>query len=104
MIIQTFQDILSSIDYEIIDNYSNEKVEKVRDYILKNNLDKILIGHITDHINTMIENLFHESNEKLKEDCIELRKLLLHWFDDRYVDRFDKNNYILSIFELNSSE
>ena len=36
-----------------------EKLEKVRDYILKNSLDKILIWHITDHINNMIENLFH---------------------------------------------
>ena len=26
----------------------------------------------------MIENLFHESDEKLKEDYIELRKLLLY--------------------------
>ena len=34
----------------------------------------------------MIENLFHESNEKLKEDCIELRKLLIHWYDDKYAD------------------
>ena len=104
MIIQTFEDILSSIDYEIIDNNGIEKLEKVRDYILKNILDKILIWPFTDHINTMIENLFHESNEKLKEDCIELRKLLLHWYDDRYADRFDKNNYVLSIFRLNSSE
>ena len=39
----------------------------------------------------MFDNLFHGSNEKLKEDCIELRKLLLYWFDDRYVDRSDKN-------------
>ena len=44
------------------------------------------IWHITDHINTMIENLFHESDEKLKEDCIELRKILLHWYDDKYAD------------------
>ena len=104
MIKQTFEEILSSIHYEIIDNNGIEKLEKVRDYILKNNLDKILIWHITDHINTMIENLFHKSNEKLKEDCIELRKLLLHWYYDRYADRFDKNNYVLSIFRLNSSE
>ena len=52
----------------------------------------------------MIENLFHETDEKLKEDCIELRKLLLHWYDNRYADRSDKNNYTLSIFRLNSSE
>ena len=36
--------------------------------VLNNNLDKILVCHITNHINTMTENLFHESNEKLKED------------------------------------
>ena len=47
-------------------------MEKVRDYILKKIFDKILIYHITIHIITMIENLFHESNERLKEDCIEL--------------------------------
>ena len=52
----------------------------------------------------MIENLFHKSNEKLKEDCIELRKLILYWYDDRYADRSDKNKYVLSIFKLNSSE
>ena len=105
MIIETFKDIFSIIDYESIDNNNgNEKLEKVRDYLLKNNLDKILICHITDHINTMTENLFHECNEKLKEDCIELRKLLLYWYDDRYGDRSDKNNYTLSIFRLNSSE
>ena len=52
----------------------------------------------------MIENLFHESNEKLKEDCIELRKFLLYWYDDRYANRSDKNKYVLSIFKLNSSE
>ena len=69
MIIQTFRNILSSI----------EKLEKVRDYILKNILDKILIWHITDHIITMIE-----SNEKLEEDYIELRKLIIHWYDVRY--------------------
>ena len=105
MIIETFKDIFSIIDYGIIDNNNGfEKLEKVRDYILKNILDKILIYHITIHINTMIENLFHESNDKLKEDCTELRKLLLHWYDDRYVDRSDKNKYVLSIFKLNSSE
>ena len=77
MITESFEDILSTIDYGIIDI---EKLEKVRDYILKNNLDKILICHITDHINTMIENLFHES------DCIELRKLLFYWYDNRYAN------------------
>ena len=35
----------------------------------------------------MTENLFHKSIEKLKEDCIELRKLLLHWYDDRYAPK-----------------
>ena len=78
MIIEILKDIFSTIDHEIIDNNIGiEKLEKVRDYIIKNNLDKILICHITDLINTMTENLFHESNEKLKQDCIELRKLLL---------------------------
>ena len=61
----------------------------------------------------MIENLFHESNEKLKEDCIELRKLLLHWYDDNYVNEDkdqsdnedeDKNKYLLPFFKLNSSK
>ena len=61
----------------------------------------------------MIENLFHESNEKLKEDCVDLRKLLLHWFDDKSADvekdqsdneDEDKFKYILPIFKLNSSE
>ena len=105
MIIETFKDIFSTIDYGIIDNINGiEKLEKVREYILKNNLDKILVWHITDQINTMIEKLFHESNEKLKEDCIDLRKLLLCWYDDRYADRSDKNNYILPLFKLNSSE
>ena len=52
----------------------------------------------------MIENLFQEFNEKLKENCIELRKFLLYWYDDRFVDRSDKNKYVLSIFKLNSSE
>ena len=105
MVIENFKDIFSTIDYRIIDNNNGiEKLEKVRDYILKNNLDKILIYHITIHINTMIENLFHESDEKLKKDCIELRKLLLYWYDDRYADRSDKNKDVLSIFKLNSSE
>ena len=45
-----------------------------------------------------------ESNEKLEEDYIDLRKLILHWYDDRYADRFGKNNYVLSIFRLKSSE
>ena len=105
MIIETFKDIFSTIDYGIIDkNNGIEKLEKVRDYKLKNNLDKILIDHITIHIKTMIENLFHQSNVKLKEDCIELRKLILYWYDDRYADRSDKNKYVFSIFKLNSSE
>ena len=105
MIIETFKDTFSTIDYRIIDNNNCiEKLEKVRDYLSKKNLDKILICHITNHINTIIESLFHESNEKLKEDCIELRKLLLYWYDDRYADRSDKNKYILPIFKLNSSE
>ena len=80
MITETFKDILSTIDYGIVDNnpkYNGiERLEKVRNYALKNNLDKTLIWHITDHITPMIEKLFHESNEKLKEDSIELRKLL----------------------------
>ena len=101
MIIETFKDVFSTIDYGNIDNNIDiGKLEKVRDYILKNNLDKILIWHITDHINTMIENLFHESNEKLKENCIELRKLLLYW----YADQSDKNKFVLSVIKLNSSE
>ena len=36
--------------------------------VLENNLDKVLICHITNHINTVTEKVFHESNEKLKED------------------------------------
>ena len=61
----------------------------------------------------MIENLFHESHKKLKEDCIELQKLLLHWYDDKYADvdkgrsdneDEDKNKYLLPIFKLNSSQ
>ena len=105
MIIEPFVDIFSTVDYGIIDiNNGIEKLEKVRDYILINNLDKILIYHITVHINTMIEKLCHGSDEKLREDCFELRKLLLFWFDDRYADRPDKNKYVLSIFKLNSSE
>ena len=107
MIIETFKDIFSTIDYGIIDNNDIEKLEKVRDYIFKNILDKFLICHITDHINTMIENLFHESNEKLKEDCIELRDLLIHWYIDKYTD-LDKDQtkykYELPIFRLNSSK
>ena len=90
MIIQTFKDILSSIDYEIFSHNVIEKLEKVCDYLLKNNLDKILICHITDHINTMIE-----SNEKLGEDYIELRKLILHWYDVRYNE--DKYKYNLPV-------
>ena len=77
MVIETFRDIFSTIDYEI----GVERLEKFRDYILKINLDKTLIHHVTNHINTMIE-----SSKKLKEDCIELHKLLLHWCDDRYCD------------------
>ena len=107
MIIETFKVMFSTIDYGIIDNNGIEKLEKVRDYIIKNNLDKFLICHITDHINTMIENLFHESNEKLKEDCIELRDLLKHWYDDNFAD-LDKDQakykYELPIFRLNSSK
>ena len=98
MIIETFKDIFSTIDYGFIDNNNGiEKLEKVHDYILKNNLDKNLIHHITIHINTMIENIFHESNEKLKENCIELRKLLLYWYDDRYADRSEKKKQIYTL-------
>ena len=71
MIIETFKDIFSTIDYGIIDNKNGiEKLEKVRYYTLKNILDKILIYHITIHVNTMIENLFHKSNERLREDVL----------------------------------
>ena len=84
MVIETFKDFFSTIDYEIINIIGIEKLKKVHDYILKNNLDKIVIWHITDLINTMIENTFHESNENSEEDCIELRKLLLYWYDVRY--------------------
>ena len=107
MIIETFKDIFSSIDIGIIDNNGIEKLENIHDYILKHNFDKFLIYLITDHINTMIETLFHESNEKLKEDCIELRNLLIHWYDDKYAD-LDKDSakykYELPIFRLNSSK
>ena len=69
---ETFKDILSIIDYGIVENnpkYNGiERLEKVRNYILKNNLDKIRIRHITVHIKNMIENLFHESNKKLRGD------------------------------------
>ena len=112
-----FKDILSTIDYGIVDNnpkYNGiERLEKIRNYILKNNLDKIPIWHISVHINTMIENLFHESNEKLKEDYVQLRKLLLHWYDDKYLDvdknqsddeDEDKYKYKLLVFRLSSSE
>ena len=114
---ETFKDILSTIDYGIVvDNpkYCGiERLEKVRDYILKNNPDTICLWHITDHINPMIENLFHESDEKLKGDCVELRNLLLYWFDNKYVyenkdqpddDDEDKYKHTLPNFKLNSSE
>ena len=87
MILETFKDFFSTIDYGIFDNNNGiGKLERVREYILKNNLDKILIYHITIHINTMIENLFHESKENLKEDCVQLQKLILYWYGDRYAD------------------
>ena len=61
MITDIFKDILSTIDYGIVDNnhkYNGiERLEKTRNYILKNDLDKIPKWHITVHINTMIENL-----------------------------------------------
>ena len=110
---EIFKDILSLIDYGIVDNNPknnvNERLEKVHNYVIKNNLDKILICHLTIHINTMIENLFHECNEKLKEACIELRKLILHWYDNNYVDRSDKGDenkykHILPILKLKSSK
>ena len=101
MIIETFVDIFSTLDYGIVDNNNViEKLEKVRDYILKNNLDKSLIYHITVLINTMIENLCHGSDEKLRENCFELTKLLLYWYGDRYADRSDKNKNVLSTFKL----
>ena len=81
---------MSSIDYEIFDNNDIEKLEEVCDYILKNNLDKNLIWHITDHINTMIN-----TNVSLEEDYIELRKLILHWYDVRYNE--DKYKYNLPV-------
>ena len=40
MIIQTFKDILSSIEYEIFDNNGIEKLEKVCDCLLKKLLIK----------------------------------------------------------------
>ena len=117
MITETFEDFLSTIDYGIVDKNPKYngigRLEKIRNYILKNNLDKCSIWHITIHINTMIENLFHESNEKLKEDCVELRKFLLHWYDGKYADvdkdqsdneDEDKFKCILPMFKLNSSE
>ena len=117
MTTEAFKDIFTTLDYGIVNNnpkYNGiERLEKVRNYILKNNLDKIPVWHITSHINTMIENLFHESNEKLKEDCIELRKTLLHRYDDKYADvdkdqsdneDEDKKQYLLPIFKLNSSK
>ena len=55
----------------------------------------------------MIETLFHESDEKLKEDCIELRDLFMNWYDDRYVD-LDRDQikykFELPIFRLNFSK
>ena len=51
----------------------------------------------------MIESLCHGSDEKLREDCIELRKLLLYWYADSYANRSDKNKLILPIFKLISS-
>ena len=117
MTTKTFKDILSTIDYGIFDNNPKycgiDRLEKVRNYILTNNVDMLEIWHITDHRNTMIENLFHESDEKLKEDCIELRKILLHWYDDKYADvdndqsddeDEDKYKNKLPIFRLNYSE
>ena len=119
---ETFRDILSTIDYGLVDGnlkYKGiDRLEQVRDYILKNNHDKNSIWHITDHINTMIENLFHESDGKLKEDCVELRRLLLHWYDDKYAyinkdqsdneedqsDNEEKYKNILPMFRLNSSK
>ena len=78
MTTEPFKDILSTIDYAIVDNNPKyigiERLEKIGNYILKNILDKFPVCHITVHINTMIENLLHESDEKLTEDCIELRK------------------------------
>ena len=111
MTIETFKDILSTIDYGIVDNnpkYNGiERLEIIRNYIFKNILDKIPICHITVHINTMIENLFHESDEKLKEDCIELRNILLHWYDDKYADEDNEDedrhkNILPKVFKLNS--
>ena len=64
-------------------------------------------------MNTMIESLFHESDEKMKEDCIEFKKFLLHWYDEIYADvdkdqsdneDEDKDKDVLPIFKLNSSK
>ena len=63
--------------------------------VLKNILDKILICHITNHISTMTENLFHESNEKLKEEYFYIGMMI----DNCYLINGCKSTYI-NVFVL----
>ena len=80
---ETFKEILSLDDYGIVDNNPKyqaiDRLERIRNYVLKIGPAKRSLWHITDYINEMRENQFHSTNEGIGFNSIRLRKMLLEW-------------------------
>ena len=97
---KSFKNVLDSLDYTIIDDYSQflgiENLKVVRKYLLDkrdkeyNHVDMFELPYIVRHINYIIENNFGFNNERLKREYIKLRKQLIKWFIE--CNTQDENN------------
>ena len=87
---KSFKNVLYSLDYAIVDNFSQyfgvENFDTIREYLLDKrygeykHIEMHTLPYILRQIDYMIENNFKFNNDEAKAECIKLRKQPNTWF------------------------
>ena len=89
MEVKSFKNVLDIIDLAIVDNNAKFdgilNLENIRNYLLakwetETVKDMLSLPGVLSQINAIKENHFRFTNLELKDDYIQLRKLVLEWF------------------------
>ena len=83
---ESFENVLDSLDYTIVDNNKHylgiDNLETIREYLLNKrdgeykHIDMTVLPNILWQINFLIENNFKFNNDEIKTEYIKLRKQL----------------------------
>ena len=101
MQVKSLKDILNIFDYGIVEN--NAKFhgvyisENIRIYLLDEGREDVMsLSAMLSQINAIIENQFRFTNIQLKDDYIQLRKLILEWLLENNTELEDDSTDLLT--------